>query len=258
MVRGSSVKSLSNVFGNRLKRHEFANLFYDEGMSKAKILVIDDELHIREMISDALSLAGHSTELAPDGFEALKMLRAGRYDLVVTDVNMPKMDGFALIDYMRKHGDDTPVICLTARNQKPDVSIGFKLGADDYITKPFGLEELTLRVAAVLRRTFVNDESQKVLRCGPVLVDEQAHKVLLNEREIELSPTEFRLLVYLIENKNHVLTKYALLERIWGIDFTDSTTVVDTYISYLRKKIHTDTYKGIHTVRGIGFQMVED
>jgi len=233
------------------------NLFYDEGMSKAKILVIDDEPHIREMICDALELAGHTTDSTADGFDGLKKLRAEKFDLVITDINMPKLDGLELIDYMRKHGDSTPVICLTARNQKPDIAAGFKLGADDYITKPFGLEELTLRVAALLRRTFVDDDALKTLRCGPVTVDEQAHTVLVENRQVELSPTEFRLLVYLIENKNIVLTKYALLERIWGIDFSDSTTVVDTYISYLRKKIHTDGFKGIKTVRGIGFQIVE-
>lgn len=227
-------------------------------MATPRILVIDDELDIREMLSDALSLAGYRTDQAPDGFEALKKLRAEKYDLVITDVNMPRMDGFALLEYMRSHGDKTPAIVLTARDQKQDVSQGFHSGADDYIMKPFGLEELVLRVAAVLRRTFNDDDQTDTLTCGPIVVDESSHRVFVDEKEIDLSPTEFRLLVLLMENKNKVLTKYVLLERIWGIDFADSATVVDTYISYLRKKVHTETYKGIQTVRGIGFKIVED
>lgn len=226
-------------------------------MAKPRILVIDDEPHIQDMVTDALSLMGYAVTSESNGFDALKVLRAEKFSLVITDVNMPKLGGFELVEYLRSHGDSTPVIFLTARNQKPDIAEGFRSGADDYITKPFGLEELTLRVAAILRRTSPPEESNLLLSCGPIVVDEKTHITTVDGNLVDLSPTEFRLLVYLIENKNNVLTKHALLERIWGIDFSDSTTVVDTFISYLRRKIHTPGFNGIQTVRGIGFRIVE-
>ncbi|MEN9753285.1 MAG: hypothetical protein RL670_976 [Actinomycetota bacterium] len=225
-------------------------------MAIAKILVVDDEPNLLGMIADALAIAGYQTTTASDGIQASEFLRTTKFDLVVTDINMPRMDGYQLVDTIRRRGDDTPVIFLTARNEKPDVTKGLRVGADDYMVKPFGLEELTLRIAAILRRTMPT-ESQDTLTCGPITIDEVGHKVLVNGLQVELSPTEFRLLVYLVENKNRVLTKYALLDRIWGIDFSDSASVVDTYISYLRKKLHTADFQGIKTVRGIGFQIVD-
>ena len=171
---------------------------------------------------------------------------------------MPKISGFEFLQTIRDKSIDTPVIFLTARNSKPDIASGFRLGADDYITKPFGLEELALRCAAILRRTKPDELEQAFLSCGPLSIDEQAHKVFLDKEEIALSPTEFRLLVLLLENKNRVLTKELLLDRIWGIDFAESTAVVDTFISYLRKKIHKNGFSGIKTVRGVGFSISEN
>ena len=225
-------------------------------MATSKLLIVEDEPNLLEMVADALTLAGYPVTKASDGMQAAELLRTQRFDLVVSDVNMPRMDGFALIETMRRRGDDTPVIFLTARDQRPDITTGFRSGADDYITKPFGLEELSLRVAAVLRRT-LTPEAETTLHCGPVTINEDAHQVTVAGNPVELSPTEFRLLVYLVENKNKVLTKYALLDRVWGIDFSDAATVVDTYISYLRKKIHVHGFQGIKTVRGIGFQIVD-
>jgi len=226
-------------------------------MAQARILVVEDDDNLLLMISDALKISGYQVLTASNGFEASQSLRDGHFDLVVTDINMPKMDGYQLLESMRKRGDDTPAIFLTARNDKPDVNRGLKVGADDYITKPFGLEELTLRIAAILRRTLPKVE-QEPLRCGPIVLDDDSHLVTVDSNPVDLSPTEFRLLAYLMENKNRVLTKYALLDRVWGIDFSDSATVVDTYISYLRKKVHTESFQGIKTVRGIGFQIVDD
>lgn len=225
-------------------------------MGKPRLLIVEDEPNLLDMVSDALALAGYETRGAQDGIQAAEALRNQHFDLVISDVNMPRMDGFQLVETIRRRGDDTPVIFLTARDERPDVTRGFRAGADDYITKPFGLEELTLRVAAMLRRTLGSDDSHR-LECGPIVINEDAHEVTIQGQPIELSPTEFRLLVYLVENKNKVLTKYALLDRIWGIDFSDSATVVDTYISYLRKKIHGKDFAPIKTVRGIGFQIVD-
>jgi two-component system OmpR family response regulator len=226
-------------------------------MTQARILVVEDDDNLLLMISDALKIGGYQVLSASNGHEANQKLRESHFDLVVTDINMPKMDGYQLLESMRNRKDETPAIFLTARNDKPDVNRGLKVGADDYITKPFGLEELTLRIAAILRRTMPKVE-QEPLMCGPVLLDDDSHLVTVNSHPVDLSPTEFRLLEYLMENKNRVLTKHALLDRVWGIDFSDSATVVDTYISYLRKKIHTDNFHGIKTVRGIGFQIVDD
>lgn len=230
---------------------------YYEDVTKAHVLVVDDEPNLLEMISDCLVLAGHDVELASDGFQAHQLMRSQSFDLLVTDVNMPKMDGYELVDRLRKAGDDTPVIFLTARNDRPDVAKGFRIGADDYITKPFGIEEFSLRVTALLRRTLADRDEDETLHCGLLTLADASHSVTLDGEAVDLSPTEFRLLQYLMENKNKVLTKHALLDRIWGINFNDSATVVDTYISYLRKKLHTQDFEPIKTVRGVGF-MISD
>ena len=220
----------------------------------ARILVVDDEPGVREMLTDALTMQGHTVSPAGDGFEALASLRADSFDLVVSDINMPKVDGYQLLERMRGLGDSTPVILLTARGEKADLARGFRTGADDYVTKPFGLEELSLRIAAVLRRT-AGTGSETVLTCGPLSVDIDAHTVALEGKAVDLSQTEFRLLVELLERKEKVATKSALLDSVWGINWDTNVSVLDTYISYLRKKLHTDTWQGIKTVRGVGFQI---
>lgn len=220
-----------------------------------KILVVDDEPGMRDMLVDALSLAGHQATAAGDGFEALKLIRAERFDLVISDVNMPRMNGFELLQDLREHGDQTPVIMLTARGDRNDVTAGLKFGADDYVTKPFGLEELTLRVAAILRRTSADAGDANIHECGPIRIDEDRHQVTMNGEAVDLSPTEFRLLLELVERQGKVVSKSHLLDRVWGMGFATGATVVDTYISYLRRKLHTEDWAGIKTVRGIGFQI---
>lgn len=210
---------------------------------------------MRDMLADALSLAGYQTKTAVDGFDALKLVRAEKFDLVISDVNMPRMNGFDLLQDLREHKDETPVILLTARGDRNDVTAGLKFGADDYVTKPFGLEELTLRVAAILRRTGAGATNNTVHECGPITIDEERHAVTMNGTAVELSPTEFRLLLELVERQGKVVTKSHLLDRVWGMGFATGATVVDTYISYLRKKLHTEDWQGIKTVRGIGFQI---
>ena len=224
---------------------------------KSKVLVVDDEPGVRELLRDALSIAGYEVSVAEDGQRALTSLRKSKVDLVIADVNMPHLDGYEMVSRMRDGGDQTPVIFLTARNDRADVSHGLKLGADDYVMKPFGLEELTLRVAAILRRTHGVSRLERKLHCGPISLDDEIHQVQFNGETIELSPTEYRLLHYLMERAGKVVTKETLLGAVWGIEFETNTSVVDTYISYLRRKLHRDGYEGIKTIRGFGFQMID-
>lgn len=165
------------------------------------------------------------------------------------------MDGFEFIERIRGNGDNTPALMLSARGDRADITRGLTLGADDYVTKPFGLEELVLRVRAILRRSQFTEVTPTIWSCGPIALDEESHKVTFNDEVIDLSPTEFRLLHVLLESKGRVLSKAFLLDEVWGINFETETTVVDTYISYLRKKLHKDGFEGIRTVRGVGFQL---
>lgn len=219
------------------------------------IMIIDDEAGVRELLADALKLAGFETVAAADAMVAQTLLRTVKPDLLIVDINMPLMDGFEFIERIRGNGDNTPALMLSARGDRADITRGLTLGADDYVTKPFGLEELVLRVRAILRRSHFTEVVPSVLAVGPITLDEESHKVTFNDVVIDLSPTEFRLLHVLLESKGRVLSKSFLLEEVWGINFETETTVVDTYISYLRKKLHKDGFEGIRTVRGVGFQL---
>lgn len=219
------------------------------------IMIIDDETGVRELLADALKLAGYETVAAADAMVAQTLLRTIKPDLLIVDINMPMMDGFEFIERIRGNGDNTPALMLSARGDRADITRGLTLGADDYVTKPFGLEELVLRVRAILRRSHFTEAVPTVLAVGPITLDEESHKVTFNDEVVDLSPTEFRLLHVLLESKGRVLSKSFLLEEVWGINFETETTVVDTYISYLRKKLHKDGFEGIKTVRGVGFQL---
>lgn len=222
-----------------------------------KILIVDDEAGVRELLGDALSIAGFETSTASDGMSALTAIRNKKPDLLIIDINMPLMDGFELVERLRSTGDNTPALMLSARADRADITRGLTLGADDYVTKPFGLEELLLRVKAILRRSQISISSNEDLSCGPIKLDEASHTVTFASEIVDLSPTEFRLLQVLVENKNRVLSKSLLLDEVWGITFESESTVVDTYISYLRKKLHRDDFEGIKTIRGVGFVIQE-
>ena len=222
------------------------------------IMVIDDEAGVRELLGDALKLAGFETIAAPDAMVAQTLLRTNKPDLLIVDINMPMMDGFEFIERIRTNGDNTPALMLSARGDRADITRGLTVGADDYVTKPFGLEELVLRVRAILRRSQFTEAVPTSLKLGPITLDEASHKVTFNDEVVDLSPTEFRLLHVLLESKGRVLSKSYLLGEVWGINFETETTVVDTYISYLRKKLHRDGFEGIRTVRGVGFQLQLD
>lgn len=224
-------------------------------MALGKILVVDDEETLREMLFDALTIAQYEPIVAVDGADALIKLRENHIDLVVADINMPNINGLELLERLRESGNQVPVILLTAQTDRHDVSAGLKTGADDYIKKPFGLEELILRIQAVLRRTQTVRLDAQVLSCGPILLNRDTYIVTFNGEVVELSPTEFKLLDLLMANQKKVVRKSELLSDVWDIDFATSTNVVDTYISYLRKKLHRDGFEGIRTIRGIGFQI---
>lgn len=221
------------------------------------ILIVDDEAGVRELLGDALRIAGFETTTASDGMSALTSIRNKKPDLLIIDINMPLMDGFELVERLRSTGDNTPALMLSARADRADVTRGLTLGADDYVTKPFGLEELLLRVKAILRRSQISASTNSDLSCGPIRLDEASHTVTFEGEMVDLSPTEFKLLQVLVENKNRVLSKSLLLDEVWGITFESESTVADTYISYLRKKLHRDGFEGIKTVRGVGFVIQE-
>jgi two-component system OmpR family response regulator len=225
---------------------------------RPKVLVIDDEPGVRELISEALSISEITAVQAADGLEALSFLRRERFDLLILDINMPKLDGLALLEKLRTEGMSVPILMLSARADKADINQGLRTGADDYLTKPFSIEELVLRVKAIMRRSKGEVAEVKVLTCGPISMDFSKYSVKFNDQLVDLSPTEFKLLEQLILNRGNVVTKETLLSEVWEIDFKSSSTVVDTYISYLRKKLHIEGFDGIKTVRGIGFQIVAD
>lgn len=224
--------------------------------ASTRILVVEDDDAIRELVRDSLSLVEIVADGAADGLDALNKIRRQRYDLIILDVNLPKIDGLTLLAKIRQEGSTTPVLILSARSQREDITQGFRVGADDYLVKPFGIEELTLRVKAILRRTNPIVESSKVLRCGPILMDIELHTVTLNDEVVDLSVTEFSLLEALLRRAGKVISKETLLAEVWGADFPTTTTVVETYISYLRRKLHRNGYSGIKTVRGFGFQIL--
>lgn len=219
------------------------------------VMIIDDEAGVRDLLGDALKLAGFETVTAADAMIAQTLLRNTKPDLLIVDINMPMMDGFEFIERIRSNGDNTPALMLSARADRADITRGLTLGADDYVTKPFGLEELVLRIKAILRRSQFTVVTPTNLSCGPITLDSDSHQVTFNGERVELSPTEFRLLHVLLESKGRVLSKTFLLDEVWGITFESESTVVDTYISYLRKKLHREGFEGIRTVRGVGFQL---
>lgn len=222
-------------------------------MSGERLLVVDDEENLRSMLCAALRHHGFDVESAVDGAEALEMLSGASPDLVVLDVMMPGVDGFEVCRRMRARHDPTPVLFLTARGETADKVRGLKLGGDDYLEKPFSLEELTARIEAVLRRT--GTVVANVAELDDLRVDDDAHRVTRAGQPIHLSPTEYRLLHYLLTNQRRVLSKAQILEAVWGYDFDGDGGIVETYVGYLRRKIDTTEPRLIHTVRGVGYTM---
>lgn len=221
--------------------------------SLARILIAEDEMSLNDLLQDALRMNGYETISAKHGLEALRLTREEKPDLVILDINMPQIDGFEVLEKLRKENNNVPVIVLTARDQKDDKATGFGLGADDFVTKPFGLEELLMRVSAVLRRSKNLKPTGNLIVVGKVQLDQNNYRVKIDDIESEISPTEFKLLQYLMNNSGRVLTREQILSAVWGLDFETDGAILDTYISYLRKKIGDSA--NIRTVRGIGYQI---
>jgi two-component system OmpR family response regulator len=221
---------------------------------EARLLVVDDEPSIRELLTASLRFAGFDVVPAADGAEALKLAEQHRPDLVVLDVMLPDLDGFTVTRKLRERGRDMPVLFLTARDDTVDKVAGLTVGGDDYVTKPFSLEEVVARIRAVLRRTgVVADTGSARLVFHDLEMDEDSHEVRRDGRLVELSPTEFKLLRYLMLNPNRVLSKAQILDHVWDYDFGGDGAIVESYISYLRRKIDADAAPLIHTKRGVGY-----
>lgn len=219
----------------------------------ARLLVVDDEHSLVDLLGEALRFAGYDVEAARDGSEALRKASDTEPDLLVLDVNLPDVDGFEVCRRLRRGGAEVPVIFLTARDDPADLKTGFTRGGDDYMTKPFSLEELNFRIQAILRRSLGRAERDEMLRCADLAMDVGAHRAWRGDDEVELSPTEFRLLRYLMVNQGIVMSKAQILEHVWQYDFGGDGSVVETYISYLRRKLDDAEPRLIHTVRGVGY-----
>jgi two-component system OmpR family response regulator len=226
----------------------------------AHILVVDDDQPIRELVGMGLRYNHFEVTTVDSGRAALEHVRASPPDLVILDVMLPDLDGFEVARRIRQQErvDTTlPVIFLTARDTTEDKIEGLKLGGDDYVTKPFSIEELLARVEAVLRRTASDPSSNSRLEFGDLTLDEDTREVWRDRRSIELTATEYRLLHYLLVNARRVLTRQQILEQVWDYTFAGNASVLETYISYLRHKIDDGSSPLIHTVRGVGYSLRE-
>jgi two-component system response regulator MprA len=219
-----------------------------------RILVVDDEHAVRDALRRALRLGGYDVQIAPGGDAALGLVRDGRPDAIVLDVLMPGMDGLELCRRLRAGGDRTPVLMLTARDAVGDRVRGLDAGADDYLVKPFALEELQARLRALLRRGA--PEEPGALAFAGVTLDQGSHEVERDGRPIELTRTEFLLLELFLRNPRQVLERGTIFERVWGYDFGPSSNSLEVYVGYLRRKLERDGEpRLIHTVRGVGYVM---
>ncbi|WP_227998262.1 response regulator transcription factor [Nocardia australiensis] len=228
-----------------------------ENTPEARVLVVDDEPMIVELLSVSLRYQGFEVDSAADGAQALDKARSFRPQAMIVDVMMPGMDGFGLLRRLRADGIDAPVLFLTARDEVQDKVAGLTLGADDYVTKPFSLEEVVARLRVILRRsgqhTPVRESSR--IRFEDIELDDDTHEVWKAGEPVALSRTEFTLLRYFMVNAGTVLSKPRILDHVWRYDFGGEVGVVETYVSYLRKKVDTGDQRLIHTLRGVGYVM---
>jgi two-component system OmpR family response regulator len=222
---------------------------------KVRVLVVDDEPNIVDVISMALRFEGFEVQSAGTGADAIAAVAAHRPQLLVLDVMLPDIDGFEVARRLNSARAEVPIVFLTARDSTEDKVHGLTLGGDDYVTKPFSLEELIARIRTILRRSGLSEEVSSKLVFGELELDEDTHEVARRGEPIELTATEFRLLRYLMLNPRRVLTRPQLLDHVWKYDFGGDARVLETYISYLRKKIDGDGPSLIHTVRGVGYSL---
>ena len=222
------------------------------------IYVVDDEEHIIELLAMGLGINGFVVERLSNGRDALDAIARRRPDLVILDVMMPDLMGTEVLKRIRQNegaNAHLPVILLTARDETKDKVAGLRLGGDDYVTKPFSIEELIERVKAILRRSGSMPSGGTTLRYDDLVLDEETREVTRSGRVIELTPTEFRLLQYLLENARRVMTREQILLNVWDYDFGGNASVLETYISYLRQKVDSEGQPLIQTVRGVGYSL---
>jgi two-component system OmpR family response regulator len=222
------------------------------GVAGERLLLVDDEDNLRSMLEAALRHSGFDVRAVATGRDALEAVATDRPDVVVLDVMLPDLDGFVVCKRLRTDGIHTPVLFLTARDTTSDKVRGLMLGGDDYLVKPFSLEELVARIEALLRRAGLV-RTDGALRCADLEQDDQAHRVVRGGAEIALTPTEFNLLRYLLMNQGRVLSKAEILAHVWHYDFGGDGGVVETYIAYLRRKVDTTEPRLITTIRGVGY-----
>ncbi|MGE5629302.1 MAG: response regulator [Solirubrobacterales bacterium] len=226
-------------------------------MAEEKILVVEDEAHIRELISFNLKNQGYNIIETDNGMDAIKIIKETNPDLVLLDIMLPGIDGFEVCKEVRRNSEvsDTPIIMLTAKGEEFDRVLGLELGADDYVTKPFGVRELMARVKAVLRRTALRTVSKNLI-FNDISIDFEKHEVTKENQRVDLTLKEFELLEMLIKNKGRVLTRELLLDKIWGYEYIGETRTVDVHIRHLRQKIEDDDKnpKFIETIRGVGYR----
>ena len=225
-------------------------------MAGERLLLVDDEENLRSMLDAALRHSGFDVVPVATGRAALDAVKTERPALIVLDVMLPAIDGFEVCRRLRTEGDRTPVLFLTARDATEDAVRGLTLGGDDYLVKPFSLEELVARIGSVLRRTGTAQPGSR-LACADLELDDDAHRVTRAGEAVSLSPTEYNLLRYLLVNQGQALSKAQILDHVWQYDFGGDGGVVETYIGYLRRKLDRSEPKLIHTIRGVGYSLRE-
>jgi two-component system OmpR family response regulator len=224
-------------------------------MPGERLLLVDDEDNLRSMLEAALRHNGFEVSSTATGRGALEAVAADPPDLIVLDVMLPDLDGFEVCRRLRADGTKAPVLFLTARDGTEDKVRGLTLGGDDYLVKPFSLEELVARVQAVLRRAGLTRQDDSVVRCADLEIDDDAHRVTRAGKDVSLSPTEYNLLRYLMLNQGRVLSKAQILDHVWQYDFGGDGGVVETYIGYLRRKVDDGDPRLIQTIRGVGYTL---
>ena len=230
-------------------------------MTNKKVLIVDDEEHIRELIKFNLKKEGYDKEIAINGVEALNIIREIKFDLILLDLMLPEIDGLEVCKEIRRNEEtsDIPVMMITAKGEEFDKVLGLELGADDYITKPFSIRELMARVKALLRRSNFKKE-ENIIKFGDVVVNFKTREVIKGTQNVELTLKEFELLKLLIKNKDNILTRELLLDKIWGYEYIGETRTVDVHIRHLRKKIESDDKNPqyIQTIRGVGYKFTSN
>lgn len=225
-------------------------------MANPKILIVDDEPNIRDLLTTSLRFAGFAVQAVGNGAAAISAVLKEEPDLILLDVMLPDISGFSVTQRLRESGYDSPILFLTAKDDTADKIKGLTIGGDDYVTKPFSLDEIVARIKAILRRTVAEEQGETVLTAGEIRMDQDTHEVTVGDATLELSPTEFKLLRYMMLNPNRVLSKAQILDHVWEYDFNGDAGIVESYISYLRRKIDPIASEPmIQTKRGFGYML---